>query len=190
MRIEVGKTHYFEGHKFRLDMDPVPPKPIPGGTAMHEAMHIVPAIENGTGVESATIVPGAGYSGLTKLSRPDIVAAMGPHSMGASGTGYDVYIAGLMGNAGGAESAARGIINSNMDKVRAVASKLEEVKTLTSVDIFRAIDEVDHPKPQPATLFIENENGDQSKKRVVVRDNILIEKVDLIEIFSTKKPIN
>jgi hypothetical protein len=190
MRIEAGRTEYFEGFKIRMELDPLPKKTVPGGTATHEAMHVIAAIVNGTGVESATIIPGAGYNGLTKLSKPDAVAAMAPHSMGASGTGYDVYVAGLMGNAGGAESAARAIINSNKEKVEAIAISLEENKSIGSGDIDKVIYEIDYPKPQTETLVIENENGERVKKTIKVRDNVLTEQIDLIEIFSAKKPIH
>ena len=162
-QIPIGKTTFIEGLKIFAEAPIQKPKTRPGGTALHEAMHVIAANENGTGVESATIIPGDGYLGLTKLSRPDAVAAMGPHSMGASGTSFDVFIAGQIGNAGAAESAARGIINSNMDKVEAVASVLEEKGTIGGSEISQAIREVEHPTPQLATIFIEAPTGETQK---------------------------
>lgn len=190
MRIEAGRTQYVEGNRLSVELNPVLPGAIPGETATHEAMHVIAAYENGTGVESATIIPGAGYLGLTRLKRFDAVSAMAPHSMGKSGTSHDVYIASLFANAGAAESAARGIINSNMDKVAAVASSLEEKKTITGSDIDRVINEVKNPKPQIATLFIESQDGRQVKEKVEVRDNIVIVPEQLIEVFSAKQHIH
>ncbi|HYM65506.1 MAG TPA: hypothetical protein VES68_03425 [Candidatus Sulfotelmatobacter sp.] len=190
MRIEAGRTQYIEGFKINVEIVKPKNKTIPGGTAIHEAMHVVGAIENGTGVKSATIIPGDGYLGLTELSRPDAVAAMAPHSMGASGTGYDVYVAGLMGNAGSSESAARGIISANMDKVEAVATVLEEKGTITTGDINEAVDELKSPKPKIGTLSIQSKNGEQRKERVEIRDNIVIVPDKLIEIFSAKPQVH
>jgi hypothetical protein len=190
MKIEAGRTEYFNGFKLSIEVPQLEKRVRPGGTATHEAMHVVGALGNGTGVKSATIVPGVGYSGLTELSRADAVAAMAPHSMGASGTGYDVYIAGLMGNAGSAESAARGIINANLDKVEAVATVLEEKRTINSSDISNAIDELKNPKPKIGTLFVEDKNGMQRKEKVEVRDNVVIVPDQLIKIFSAKPKIN
>ena len=136
MRIEAGRTQFIGTAKLNLEISHQPEiEIIPGRTATHEAMHVIGAKKNRTGVESATIVAGDGYLGLTILSKPDAVAAMAPHSMGAGGTGHDVFIAGHIGNAGAAESAARGIIRSNMDEVHAVAVALEKKKTITSADI-------------------------------------------------------
>jgi len=174
MKIETGKTSFIEGVKFRVELNVPEKKIVPGGTATHEAMHVVAALGNGTGVESATIIPGAGYLGLTKLSKPDAVAAMAPHAMGAGGTGYDVYIAGIIGNAGSAESAARGIINSNMDKVMAVAQKLEENKTLISSDISNVLFELKNPSPEEATLYIENSNREVTEKSVEIKNNTVM----------------
>lgn len=165
--IEVPIQHntptFHEGFKITAILPDIKPKTAPGGTSIHEAKHVVAAKENGTEVQSATIIAGDGYLGLTVLSRPDAVAAMAPHATGEGGTGHDVYVAGLIGNAGAAESAARGIINSNMDKVMAVASVLEEKGTIGSSDIDKAIREVENPTPLFATVFIENPNGDSKK---------------------------
>ena len=190
MRIEAGIVNYAEGFKFVVNKDIPAKKTIPSGTATHEAMHVVAAIQNGTGVESATIIPGTGYLGLTKLAKPDAVAAMAPHSMGASGTGYDVYIAGIIGNAGHAQSAARSIISSHMEEVEAVAIALEEKKSVGSGDIKKAIYDVTNPRPEEATLFIENDEGKVIKERVEVRDNIVLPPEQLIEIFSSKPQIH
>lgn len=172
--ITANRSRYIEGFKFSIEPQTPVKKTIPGSTAIHEAMHAVAALENGTSVDSVTIVPGDGYLGLTKLGKADAVAAMAPHSMGKAGTGHDVFIAGIIGNAGAAESVARGIINSNMDKVEAVASVLEEKRTIGSGEIHSAIDEIKNPKPISVTLFIESPTGEQRKERVEVRDNIVM----------------
>lgn len=172
--ITANRPQYIEGFKFSIEPQTSVKKTIPGSTAVHEAMHVVAALENGTGVDSATIVSGNGYLGLTRLTKPDAVAAMAPHAMGSGGTGHDVFIAGIIGNAGAAESAARGIINSNMDKVEAVATVLEENRTIGSGEINSAINEITNPKPRMATLFIETPTGEQIKERVEVRDNIVM----------------
>lgn len=185
MNIEAGRTHYIGEFKLTLDAPLTYKKTVPGGTAIHEAKHVVAALQNGTSVESVTIIPGAGYLGLTKLSRPDAVAALAPHATGESGTSYDVFIASQIG-AAGAESAARSIINGNMEKVEAVAQALEENKSLGSGDINRTIYKLDHPDPEFATLVIQSPDGERVEKKVEVRDNIIVAD-GLVEIFSAKK---
>ncbi len=190
MRIEAGRTFYGKEFKAKVEVDPLPKKPKPGDTATHEAMHIVAALANGTGVEGASIIPGPGYLGITYLSKPDAVAALAPHSMGASGTSYDVFMASQIGGSSGAESSARAIIHSNSEKVEAVASMLEEKKSAGSNDIQKAIDEVDHPLPRSGTIFIEDSKGKVEKKKVEVRDNIVILPENWLESFPLKPKIN
>lgn len=185
MKIEAGRTFYGEGFKADFIPDSKPKKTIPGGTAKHEAMHVIAGIMNGTSVESASIIPGPGYNGITKLAKADAVAAMAPHSMGASGTSYDVYIAGLMGNASSAESAARSIIMSNQDKVEAVAVALEEKRFVSSSDINMAINEVDNPAPISGTLFVESDEGKLRKIRAQLQDNMVALSEELIDLQKT-----
>jgi len=188
MRIEAGRTQFIGTAKLNLEISHQPEiEIIPGRTATHEAMHVIGAKKNRTGVESATIVAGDGYLGLTILSKPDAVAAMAPHSMGAGGTGHDVFIAGHIGNAGAAESAARGIIRSNMDEVHAVAVALEKKKTITSADIDEAIDEVKNPKPQIVTLTIESEEGELREKEVEIIDNVIMFPGEWVDLTGEKE---
>ncbi len=176
MRIEAGKPQYVGDLRVSLEAPAPLIKTNPGSTAIHEAKHVVAALKNGTGVEGATIVPGAGFLGLTRLSRPDAVAALAPHATGESGTGHDVFIASQMG-AIGAESAARSIINSNMDEVMAVAVALEENKSLGSWDIDRAINKLSNPDPEFGILTVETPSGEQKKEKVEIRDNIIMKPV-------------
>ena len=177
MTIGINETKWVAGFKISTEgKDPTPKKKSTNSTAKHEAMHVVAAINNGTSVESVTIVPGPGYSGLTELSRPDPVAALAPHANGADGTSYDVYIAGLMGHSpeslGGV---ARGIIGAHQDEVEAVAVALEEERTLGNGGINRAIEEYKRPKFETAKVSIQNSEGGRVEiSKAEVRDNIVM----------------
>ena len=177
MTLGINETKWVAGFKISTEgKDPTPKKKSTNSTAKHEAMHVVAAINNGTSVESVTIVPGPGYSGLTELSRPDPVAALAPHANGADGTSYDVYIAGLMGHS--SESlggVARGIIGAHQEEVEAVAVALEEERTLGSLGIKRAIEEYKRPKFETAKVSVQTPDGDRVEiSKAQVRDNIVM----------------
>lgn len=188
-RVEVpinkGEATFYEGYKITSIMPEAKPPIVLQGKTVHEAKHVVAAELNGTAVQSATIIAGVGYEGLTILSKPDAVAALAPHATGESGTGHDVMIAELIGSAG-AESAARGIINSNMDKVMAVAEVLEEKRTIGSTDIKKAIKEVDSPPPIFATVFVETPDGHSKKlSGLEVKDGAI--NLGEVLVFQAKK---
>lgn len=93
----VNTRSYTSGLRIDVIGKPYIPRSIqPGTTADHEAIHS--ALGD---VEHVTIIPGPGYGGLTRLRRGSILAALGPHAMGAHGTGWDVRVAQAMGHRGG-----------------------------------------------------------------------------------------
>lgn len=174
MALGINETKWVAGFKISAEgQSTTPKKKATNSTAKHEAMHVVAAINNGTSVESVTIIPGPGYSGLTELSRPDPVAALAPHANGADGTSFDVYIAGLMGHSpeslGGV---ARGIIGAHQEEVEAVAVALEEERTLGSGGINKAIEEYKVPKYDTAKISVQAPDGEQKEiKSIKVEQN-------------------
>ena len=150
-----------------------PPLPLPVAltpTQRHEAKHVVTARRRGIGVDMATSIPGSGYDGLTKLSRPDAVAALAPHATGESGTGHDVFIAKMTGDAG-AESEARRIVDANTEAIEAVATALHNYGTIGPSEIDEAMDSVGKPFFKSATLVVETEAGQTIKEEVDVKDD-------------------
>lgn len=87
----IGKTRVSVVPKHEQKRGPRPASSV----ATHETEHAVTAIVNGTPVESVTIIPGPGYNGLTKLARPDPIAAVAPHANGRDGTSHDVLLQNL-----------------------------------------------------------------------------------------------
>lgn len=137
-------------------------KPTPSETAYHEAEHSVVAEKNGTFVKRATIVPGPGYGGLTEMTRPDPIAAAAPHAQGRSGTSYDVFIIGLMGvSVGSAASAAQSILRGNQEHVEAVASELEDKRTLSGEEIRQVMTDVE--KGKEVVVFIRSPKGEEQR---------------------------
>jgi hypothetical protein len=165
----INETRYIN-NGYRISAEPQSTnvrKVVPSDTAHHEATHIVAAEKNGTSVVRATIIPGPGYLGLTELSRPDATAALAPDATGHKGTGYDVRVAEVItnGNIGPASNAARGIIYSNMEKVEAVASILEEKKIMGNYEIREAMDSVDKNRKEEnkATVVVKNPEGREQR---------------------------
>ncbi|HVF68958.1 MAG TPA: hypothetical protein VNA13_00150, partial [Xanthomonadales bacterium] len=114
----------------------------PSDTAQHEAKHAVVAILTNTGVESATIIPGPGYLGLTKLSGFNAAAAAADAD-GHGGTGHDLFIISASGHdVGSARSVARSVISSNRDEAEATASLIEERGIVSGIEIDQTIKEV------------------------------------------------
>ena len=120
----------------------------PTNTGVHEANHAVVAIRNDpTSVIDASVVPGPGYRGITRLRRPDAIAAAAPHSHGMGGTGHDVNIIRHMGHDVGAVYAiARNIANDNKEHIHAVAVQMDKKGTLSGGEIVNIMDEVDRRK--------------------------------------------
>lgn len=171
--VQTPPLAILEGARATLELEAKKRRKPVNGTARHEAKHVVAALETGTQVSKVTIIPGEGYLGLTELLAPNAIAALAPHETGESGTSWDVHIAERIG-AHGAASAARSIIENNMDKVDAVACALEDHNTLDSFGIKRAIEEAQKPKEQFGILRLELPTGQQIEDKVQVRDNIVM----------------
>lgn len=142
----------------------------PKDTAYHESVHAVTAVSNGTSVDSVTIVPGVGFLGLTRLSKPDAIAAIAPHADGCSGTSHDLHIAESLGhNPSSLAGIARGIISQNRAEILEVRRKLHEKGTLTGGEVNDAINEAREKKNNNArsikeiTLFVSKEGGNLEK---------------------------
>jgi len=120
-------------------------KTNPSNTALHEATHAVVAAENGTPVENGTVIPGPGYLGLTKLGRPDPIAAVAPHADGMSGTSHDVKITNMMGHdESSLAGTARSIMNKNRAKIIKLANFLDGNKSATGSDVENIRRQVDN----------------------------------------------
>lgn len=158
---EAGKPQFFGETKITVISEAKAPKIIPSEVARHESTHAVLALANGTEVSSITIQPSSDYHGLTELSKFDAVAALGPHSVGASGTGYDVSLVERMGyDVGALSKAARGMINNNLTAIEAVAELLEERGTLSGSEAKQAINSAGKPKDEKVKVIIENSAGE------------------------------
>lgn len=174
--LSVTGDTYIDGFQIRVQKDNKP-HITPGSTAVHEATHAVAAIANGTSVKKATIEPGPGYLGLTELSRFDPIAAAAPHADGCSGTGHDVHIVAMMGiDVRAASSAALGVVGQNRQEIGAVASLLEEKKTITGSDIEASIREVGEKKKghEKAIVFIKAADGSERSLKTDMHGGIVM----------------
>lgn len=138
LRIPIGQEVHFGGTSIAVTSSLLSKErnPNPTDTAQHEATHAVVARANDTGVDEASIIPGPGYLGITKLTRFDAVAAMAPHAMGHDGTGWDVHITQLQGHSpNGAESVARRYAESEKEVIQEVAAHLDDKGTLSGSQI-------------------------------------------------------
>ena len=143
------------------------PEIIPGKTANHEARHAVAARRNGTGVESATIIPGPGYLGMTKLSKFDAIAAAAAHAHGDSGTGHDLSIIRASGiSESAAINGARSTLSGAEKEVYAVASLLEKKGTLSGSEIDTAMVGSEKNETSMASIFINMPDGREEKRKV------------------------
>ncbi len=157
-----------------------PRRLTPGDTAEHEAKHAVVAEKNGTSVETVTIIPGPGYYGLTRLARPDPVAAAAAHADGHSGTSHDVFIIGLMGaGVGSAMGAAAGILGTSREEVEEVAARLEDKKSMGGHEVREAM--ADAKKGKEVVVFMRSPDGKRKtiNKRSHGNAPIKVEKEDL-----------
>lgn len=148
-------------------------RPIPSETDLHEAEHSVAAREMGTGLESVTNIPGAGYLGLTIPKRPDAVAALAPHAMGRDGTGHDVMVAGMItSDLGSSMRVARNIINRRKKEVHEVATVLAEKRTIGEKDVDEAMQKAKEEKPDEntATIFVITPEGQQEMSGVEIEN--------------------
>lgn len=137
-----GKNHTFELKKginrisphIVIEVNPLIPfaDTIPGEVALHEAQHAALDLDN---VDEISILPTKNSLGHTKFkhrSRRFALAAMGPHSMGAKGTGYDYWLTATLGHdPESVASAARSEL-VHLDKdVRALARGAQAKGSLT-----------------------------------------------------------
>lgn len=137
-------------------------KPVAhGSTSRHEAFHTVPAILRGIDVYIASIIPGPGYEGITKLGRFDDVSFMAPDSLGCRGTKHDVFVVTLMKRSpSSAAATARSLLMDKGDEINAVASLMEEKGTITGDDAKWAMNEVVNPE---TAVEISNPEGKVNK---------------------------
>lgn len=173
MPISIKEKNYVNGAK--VTVSPVESSIKPGKTAHHEATHGVVAKKTGSEVVDMTIVPGPGYNGLTTLDRPNAIAAAAPHGIGHGGTGHDMWVAGrLSGNPDRAAKLGAKIAKQSKEEIHAVATALEEKKTLTTKDVAEAMDKAQRQEKN-VTITIENPDGtkktienQKSEKGIVV----------------------
>lgn len=149
----------------------------PGTTAKHEARHAVAARRNGTGVESATIISGSGYLGMTRLAKFDAVAAAAAHAHGDSGTGHDMAIiraSGISENA--AISGARSALSGAEKEIHEVASMLQRKGTVSGSEIDIAMANAGREKEKiSAVIFIKSPDGKEEKREIETkRDTVMI----------------
>lgn len=139
-------------------------KKATSNTALHEAAHAIVASIRGT-LDSVTTTPGPGYLGLTRVRRPDIVAAMAAHADGMSGTGHDVRVAGMLGNPAAAEHTAKGMLEAHRDEQDEVALALDEKRFLTSGEVNTIMRRT--RKQRGEVLLIIKNPGEKEKKATV-----------------------
>lgn len=188
LRIGLG-TEYIGNTRINVMQKPEQARPNRGpasSVARHEIEHAVTALENGTSVESATIIPGPGYNGLTRLSRFDPIAAVAPYANGRDGTSHDVFITKLSGhNPEALSGIARSITDKKRSHIEEVARKLDEKGTLSGDEIKRVMRKVDKEKSEPkfkkADVFITDANGGQKEiNNVDVRGGKVAVPIDLV----------
>lgn len=174
--IGINESRYFGDHLKVSTEKIAPKKTVPkSAVSVHEAKHAVAAWVNGTAVESMTIEPGPGYLGMTKLSRPDAVAAAAPHATGSDGTSHDVYLIGLMGrDVQAASNAARDIISANQDKVMALAELLEEKRTVDGFSIEHTLRELDNKKDKVKITVEDLVNNERHTEEGFAKRGIVI----------------
>lgn len=150
----------------------------PGTTAHHEAVHGVVAKKTGANVVGMTIIPGPGYNGLTTLDRPNAIAAAAPHGIGHGGTGHDMRVAGILSdNPDRMAKLGAKIAQQSHEEIIAVASELEDKKTLTDEDVESAMDRAQRQEKE-VTITIKKPDGTtetidkkKSEKGIVVFDS-------------------
>src|SRR3989344_273262 len=115
----------------------------PGSVPEHEIAHAGVAIKTGTPVIDATIVPGRGYLGLTRLTSVNTAALIAPEAEGFVGTGSDVFKYEMLGGSPSDVIVARRIASTHKKGFHRAASLLQKKKTMTGAEIERAIKEGD-----------------------------------------------
>ena len=115
-------------------------RPQPGGTARHEAAHVVAAGE----IVYATIIPRGEALGITQPVKMTAAAAAAPEALGHDGTGWDMFLTEhILGvDPGTAKSAARSALSGRQEEMHEVATLLEEKKTIGQRDVDQARENV------------------------------------------------
>jgi len=142
----------------------------------------------GTWVRKATRIPGPGYLGLTELSRPDPIAAAGPHATGSHGTAHDVFIIGFMGHdVHSASSIARNIIENNIEKIEAVGSLIEEKQTVTGNEIQEAMNSVDRKEEKVKVIIKSQDGGEQQTEELASQKGVVVFRREWITTFDKSR---
>ena len=170
----------------------VTPKPqeslslVPGSVAIHEAQHIVA----GSSTKRATITPGPGYLGMTEFNKFSPIGAIAPYAFGSEGAGYDVWLLRQLGyDIGSLARVARRRLYGREDEIYAVASLLQERRTISGheaeVAMYEAtrprFDEVEIETPwgEQFTITVRNEQNTQIE---IVEDHPLGEKIHTLQL--------
>lgn len=136
LRIPVGQKLSFGNSSIEVTSNLLSSNSHPSDTAEHESTHAVVAIAHGTDVESASVIPGDGYLGITKLTKFDAVAAVAPHAMGHDGTGWDLYITKAQGHSPDhAGSVARSYATTEKNVILEVAAHLDAKGAMSGSEI-------------------------------------------------------
>ena len=187
--IGVNTTSFIEGSKVTVvsKVSRQPRSFSSKSTAGHEALHVTAAIKNGTPVESASIVPGPGYRGITKLSKPDVYAAAASFAFGADGTGEvglggDKHAVWSMGhNLNSAASGARSLLAGEDDLIGEIAGMLEERKTIGGRDIQEAQENVESRRRGEVIVSITNSDGEtKTETKAIGRARVVFVSSELI----------
>lgn len=109
-------------------------------TALHEIEHAFVGAKRGVGIEEVSVVPGPGYLGFTRFSRPDAVAAAAPHANGRDGTEHDMNIVEHLGaDESSACSAARTILAGREKLIEQLAGFLEFKQSIDGGEFLSAL---------------------------------------------------
>ena len=131
-----------------------------GNTAKHEAGHAFLMVHRGRVLRKASKIPNLekGYLGITE-GEVDTVSAMGPHSLGYSGTGQDRRVAEYLGDAGTAETVARETLYANWGSFQVVARAIEVEGEISG---FKAIAVIEKNKNPDALVVMNGPFGTRS----------------------------
>lgn len=174
LHLPVGETSHFGNTSIEVTSSLLSKTFTPTDTAEHEATHAVVAILNGTGVKSASVIPGPGYLGITELTGFDAVAAAAPHAMGHDGTGWDMTLVQAMGHdAGSVANVARDIAGKSQEIIQEVASHLDNNGSLSGNRIHDIVQDVQKGEKVKVTIH-DADSGETTVEELRARDGILM----------------
>jgi hypothetical protein len=137
----------------------------PGRVALHEASHTYVAWANGTGIKFVSIVPGEGYSGVTVLTREDVVAAGASIAGNHGGTSGDEAIIKQRGRSVSHVAGEAGRIMQGKDLfMYAIACLLEEKRTITGSEVHQLLAVV---SAGPSFIVTIEDPKDEKKKKTM-----------------------